>query len=256
MRLLLTNDDGIDSPGIAALAAAVAELGEVTVVAPDREQSAASHAITLSRPLRVQTLGERRFAVDGTPTDCVYLALNHLLKDARPDLVVSGINKGSNLADDVTYSGTVAAAVEAAMLGVPSFAISLAARPPWNFGPAARFARALAAEIGNGKIALPPQTLLNVNVPPRADVSRFAWTRLGRRSYGNMVEERRDPRGRSYYWIGGDELMHQNIPGSDCNALVDGGMISVTPLHLDVTAHGLLDAFSALSLPGFERGTV
>ncbi len=255
MRLLLTNDDGVESPGLRALTRALADLGDVVVVAPDREQSAASHAITLGRPLRIHRLddesGVRRYAVDGTPTDCAYVGINHLLRDARPDLLVSGINKGSNLADDVTYSGTVAAAFEGTLLGVSSFAISLTGRPPWDFAPAARFARALAAALAARP--LPHGTLLNVNVPPGSDPRRFAVTRLGKRSYGNVVEERKDPRGRAYYWIGGDELTHEDMPGSDCNALVDAGLISVTPLHLDLTAHPVVQQLADLELDGFER---
>ena len=255
MRILLTNDDGVDSPGLAALAAELSALGEVTVVAPDREQSAASHSISLGRPLRIAKLdapaGARRYSVDGTPTDCAYIALNHLLKGRRPDLLVSGINKGQNLADDVTYSGTVAAAFEGTLLGVQSFAISLAGRAPWNFGPAARFARALAEALG--RAPLPPNVLLNVNVPPGPDARAFAVTRLGKRTYGNVVEERRDPRGRAYYWIGGDQIQHEDLPGSDCNALVDHGLISVTPLHMDMTAHSLVAPLGALSLGEFTR---
>ena len=250
MRVLVSNDDGHDSPGIRALAAALEPIAEVWMVAPDREQSAASHAISLHRPLRVHAVGERRWAVDGTPTDCIYLAMNHFMKGARPDLVVSGINKGANLADDVTYSGTVAAAMEGALFKVPALAFSLASRKrEWDFGHAAGFARKLVESM----IARPPAAgmLLNVNVPD-GPVKGFALTKLGKRSYGQVVDERVDPRGRKYYWIGGDEQGHENIPGSDCNVTYDQGLVSITPLNLDLTHHSQLDALRGLRIEGHE----
>ena len=163
VRILVSNDDGYQSRGIEALAEAVGSLGEVWVVAPLTEQSAASHALSLHRPLRIQKIRERWFAVDGTPSDCSYLAINHLMKGRRPTLMVSGINHGANLADDVTYSGTVAAAMEACLLGIPSMAFSLASAKPFDFGPAARFAQRLVASALSRP--LPPRLLLNVNVP-------------------------------------------------------------------------------------------
>jgi 5'-nucleotidase len=249
----VSNDDGYFSQGIQALVDAVSPLGEVWVVAPDREQSAASHAISLHRPLRIQKIRERWFAVDGTPTDSAYLAINHILKDARPTLMVSGINHGANLADDVTYSGTVSAAMEGALLGVPSIAFSLASRPPFDFGPAARFAQALVAAALSQP--LPPRMLLNVNIPGGVEPDGYVITRLGRHSYGYEVVENVDPRGRKYYWIGGTEYEHQDIPGSDCNAVHLEKRVSVTPLHLDLTAHERIPGLLGWTLEGFQRFT-
>lgn len=250
MRVLLSNDDGIHSAGLAALADALAEVAEVFVVAPDREQSAASHAISLHRPLRIVELGPRRWSVDGTPTDCVYVALHHLLKETRPDVCLSGINYGPNLGDDVTYSGTVAAAMEATLLGIPSIAVSLVARERFDFGPAAAFARGLAVEVaGRG---LPKGTLLNVNVPAGAPKG-FAITRLGKRNYGSSVIENVDPRGRRYYWIGGSETKHEVIPGSDCCAVFDADLVSITPLQMDMTEYGMLEKLSGWTVAGFEK---
>jgi 5'-nucleotidase len=251
VRVLLTNDDGIGSEGLSALEEAVAPLCELWVVAPDREQSAASHAISLTRPLRLDRMGERRYAVDGTPTDCVYLAVNHLLKGQPADVVLSGINHGPNLADDVTYSGTVAGAMEGAILGVPCcVAISLVPEGPLDFSAAASFSRALLQAFGQ----TPPPTplLLNVNVPSTAEPGLYAVTRLGRRGYASSVLEKLDPRGRKYYWIGGPQAQHADIPGSDCNAVVDEGIISVTPLHLDLTSERGMAAMAGLRLPGYE----
>lgn len=251
-RILVSNDDGYFSEGLQALVEAVSPLGEVWVVAPDREQSAASHAISLHRPLRLKEVRERWFAVDGTPADCSYLALNHLLKDDRPKLMVSGINHGANLADDVTYSGTVAAAREAALLGVPSIAFSLVGRGlPFDFGPAARFARALAMSALSR--TLPSRMLLNVNIPGGVEPDGYVVTRLGRHSYGYGVVEKEDPRGRKYYWIGGTEYDHEDIPGSDCNAVHRDKRVSVTPLHLELTDHSRIADLAGWSLEGFQR---
>jgi 5'-nucleotidase len=248
-RILVSNDDGIQSPGIAALADALGDLGEVTVVAPDRERSAASHAISLHRPLRLRKVAPGRFACDGTPTDSVYLGIHHVLEGERPDLLVSGINLGANMADDVTYSGTLAAAFEGTLFRVPSIAVSLDGGKPWDFGPAAAFARSLAAAVLER--GLPPGVLLNVNVP-KGMPSGYRVTRQGRRSYGETVEVRRDPRGRRYYWIGGPGRDHDDIPGSDCNTLLDESTISVTPLHLDLTAYRAMDALREWPVDGFE----
>jgi 5'-nucleotidase len=253
MRILVSNDDGVEAAGLRALAEALLALGEVTVVAPDREQSASSHSISLHRPLRIEEVSPwgdvRRFAVDGTPTDAVYVGVNHLLRDRRPDVVASGINRGANLAMDVLYSGTVAAAMEGTVMGLPSFAISLVGRGEPDFRPAAAFAQKLAAEMGRRK--LPPGTLLNVNVPPGAPRGTRV-TRLGKRSYSAAVVQKLDPRGRAYYWIGGDEQAHENVPGSDCDAVFDRGLISVTPLHLDLTLHALLEELKEWDLPGLS----
>jgi 5'-nucleotidase len=216
VRILVSNDDGHHSEGIVALAEAMAPLGEVWVVAPESEQSAASHAISLHRPLRLRQVETRWFAVDGTPTDCAYLAIHHVMKDIRPDLMVSGINHGPNLADDVTYSGTVAAAMEASLLGVHAVAFSMAGAGPYRFDTAARFARALAQSI----LKKPPQRplLLNVNVPCDAESLQHRVTTLGKHSYGIGVKESKDPRGRAYFWIGGADYRHEDIPGSDTAA--------------------------------------
>ncbi|HZW90743.1 MAG TPA: 5'/3'-nucleotidase SurE [Myxococcaceae bacterium] len=252
MRLLVLNDDGIGSAGITALAEAVEPLGEVWVVAPEHEQSAASHAITLTRPLRIRKVKERWFTVDGTPTDCAYLAIHHLMKDQLPALAVSGINHGPNMADDVIYSGTVAAAMEATLLGVPAIAFSLVARGRGqDFTHAARFARSLTrAALGQ---TLPPRLLLNVNVPGLAEPRGWAVTRLGRHTYGNQVVENRDPRGRRYYWIGGTEYSHEDLPGSDCNAVLDDQLISVTPVLLDLTDLQRMEELMRWPVDGFER---
>jgi len=250
-RILVSNDDGHTSEGIRALADAMEPLGEVWVVAPESQQSASSRSISLERPLRLREVRERWFAVDGTPTDCAYIAINHVMKAHPPALMVAGINHGPNLADDITYSGTVAGAIEASLIGVPSIAFSLASRREFEFGPAARFARQLAAAALERE--LPPGFLLNVNVPPGVDTTRYVVTRLGKHSYGGGVEERTDPRGRRYYWIGGNEYQHEDIPGSDCNVVYEDREISVTPLHLDLTDRERLAEVSAWSVSGFER---
>ncbi len=249
MRVLLSNDDGVHSAGIKALAAAFGD-DEVWVVAPDREQSASSHAISLHRPLRMHELAPRWFAVDGTPTDAVYMGLNLVLRATPPDVVVSGVNHGPNLGNDVLYSGTVAAAMEAALLGVNAVAVSLAGPPPHEFGEAARFAVALARRM----VATPPPAplLLNVNVPP-GPIRGYRFVRLGRRTYGNEVIENVDPRGRKYYWIGGEEAFHENIPGSDCNCVLDEGLVSLTPIHLDVTNDAMLSELRNFTLPGYRK---
>jgi 5'-nucleotidase len=250
VRVLLSNDDGVHAAGLRALQAAFAG-DEVWVVAPDREQSAQSHAISLHRPLRIAELGPRRFAVDGTPTDAVYVGMNHLLRDHRPDLVVAGVNHGPNLGNDVLYSGTVAAAMEGALLGSHAVAVSLAAPPPHDFGPAAAFAVALARLV----VARAPTrpVLLNVNVPP-GPVRGYRFARLGRRDYGNEVVEKTDPRGRKYYWIGGEGgARHEDIAHSDCNAVLREGLVAVTPLQLDWSHEGLLERMGGWDLDGYSR---
>jgi 5'-nucleotidase len=249
----VSNDDGYLSEGLKALTEAVEGLGEVWVVAPEAEQSATSHAISLHRPLRIRTLKPPRwFAVDGTPTDCSYIAINHLLKDRRPRIMVSGINHGPNLADDVTYSGTVAAAMEASILGVPAIAFSLVTRRHFAFGPAARFARRL-VEAALAQPALPDQMLLNVNVPADVEPLGYVVTRLGKHSYGFEVIEKTDPRGRKYYWIGGNEYQHEDIPGSDCNAVLREKLVSVTPLQLDLTDEAARSEVARWPVAEFKR---
>ena len=188
--------------------------------------------------------------MDGTPTDSAYLAINHLLKDDRPQIMVSGINHGANLADDVTYSGTVSAAMEAALLGVPAIAFSLASGPPFDFKWAARFARSLVAAALSQPH--PPRMLLNVNIPA-GEPKGYAITRMGRHSYGYSVVENVDPRGKKYYWIGGTEYEHEDIPGSDCNAVHLDKRVSVTPLHLELTDTGRMADMANWKLEGFQR---
>ena len=232
-NILVSNDDGIHAPGLSALAAALEAVGDVYVVAPDRERSTVGHALTLHRPLRVERAGPRRFAVNGTPTDCVNLGILGILP-LRPDVVVAGINAGSNLGDDVTYSGTVSAAMEGSLLGVPALAVSLVEPGEGaDYRPAARAAarltRLLLRERGSAV------TLLNVNVP-RGRPRGLKMTRLGRRVYSEKVTEQRDPRGNVYYWIGAGPPAWEAGEDTDF-AAVHAGHISVTPLHLDLTSY-------------------
>src|SRR4029453_7425247 len=231
--VVLTNDDGIHAPGLAALERALAELGDVYVVAPEREQSTCGHALTLHRPLRPHQLGERRFAVNGTPADCVNLAVLGFLP-APPVLIVSGINHGANLGEDVTYSGTIAAAMEGTILGVPSVAVSLV--DGGVFDVAGRVARLIAMRVLVS--GLPPKTLLNVNVPAQAPRG-IRLARLGHRVYMDKIVEQADPRGRSHYWIGGGDARWDSLEGTDMGA-VHEGYVSLTPLHLDLTNHRAL----------------
>lgn len=232
MLILVTNDDGIHSPGIITLARELAPLGEVVVVAPDRERSAVGHALTLHAPLRADEIRPGWFAVDGTPTDCVNLGIHGLLQ-RKPDLVVSGVNRGGNLGDDITYSGTVAAAMEATLMGVPAFAVSLVSGPftSINFEPACRIATRLAGLVI--EVGLPLDTFFNVNVPV-GEPGEAVITRQGRRRYEDLVVEKEDPRGRKYYWIGGGDLGFENDPGTDFFA-ISQHKVSLTPLHLDMT---------------------
>lgn len=240
MLILVTNDDGVRSPGIRALAESLQDLGRVVVVAPDRNRSAVGHALTLERPLRAEEIKPDIFAIDGTPTDCLNLGIHGLLQQ-RPDLVVSGINRGSNVGDDITYSGTVCAAMEASLMGLPAFAISLDATQftAEDLRLSAGFAKILAEKIISQ--GLPTDTFLNVNVPSGGSCG-VRLTRQGKRKYGDAVVVNQDPRGRHYYWIGGGDVGFHDIPGSDCNALASG-LISVTPLHTNLTND---DSFAAL----------
>jgi len=250
--ILLSNDDGIHARGLRALAEGLADLGDLIVAAPNRERSAASHAFTMDRPLRVEEVRPGWFSVDGTPVDCVYIAMLKLAP-RPPALLVSGINHGLNLGADVFYSGTVACAVEASIRGAPSMAMSYDYHSTGpgepDFRGAAAFAHALArAILVEG---LPRGTLLNVNVP-RGQPRGYRWTRLGQRIYRDTVEERADLRGRTYYWIGGPPADHSDpAPGSDCHSVATG-VVSVTPLELDLTASGLLEHLPGWRLDGFE----
>src|SRR5512147_1311355 len=250
--ILITNDDGVYSLGIQVLAKRLREIDTVVIVAPDRERSAAGHSMTLHRPLLIEEVRESVFSVNGTPTDCVNIAVKGLLSET-PSLVVSGINKGPNLGDDVTYSGTVAGAIEGILLGIPSFSISLAARENFRFAEAAEVAVRTAARILNE--GLPEGTLLNINVPNVAlsDIQGTRITRLGKRIYHQMTVERVDPRGKKYYWIGGGEPDWEHDPGTDFDA-IDKGMVSITPLHLDMTDYAAFDQLKGAA--GLNYGLV
>lgn len=236
-RILVTNDDGYTAEGIRVLVTALEPLGEVWLVAPDREQSAVSHALTLDRPLRMERVGERAFAVDGTPTDCVTLAIERLLADRPPALVVSGINRGGNMGADVHYSGTVSAAVEGVILGLPALAVSQESWTAFTYQPAAALAHDLAVWIL--RHGLPKNTLLNVNLPAREPLG-VRLTRLGTRRYTEGVIEQVDPRGRQIFWIGGGQPMWEAEAGTDFHE-VGSGFASVTPLSLDMTDFGFLE---------------
>lgn len=237
--ILLTNDDGISAPGLSFLAEALHALGQVIVYAPDRQRSAVGHGVSLHHPLRVTETKPGWFMVDGTPADCVILAVRKLL-GRRPDLVVSGINAGANLGDDVTYSGTVAGAYEGMLLGVPSFAISIISHSPRNFVPAQRAAAMMAARILEH--GLPPDVMLNINLPdmPLSDIKGISVTAMGRRNYQDEIVERKDPRNGTYYWIGGAQPDHYITEGSDFEA-IEKTHISITPLRRNLTDYDALD---------------
>jgi 5'-nucleotidase len=242
-RILVTNDDGVVSLGIVALAEALASLGEVTVVAPQTEASAVGHALTLRRPLRLEHLRDRVYSVDGTPTDCINIAVDEVL-EGPPALVVAGINRGLNIGDDVTYSGTVAGALEGALLGYPALAVSLQfTRGTWDFGPAAGVAVALAA--GLLEQPLPGRSFLNVNVP-LGPVKGIRTTVQARRNHITKVAKRVDPRQRPYFWIEEAEDDWEPNDRSDHRAILDG-FVSVTPLQPDLTDHAALSLVEALT---------
>jgi len=241
--ILLTNDDGIFAQGLTSLRRAMQAVGKVIVIAPERDNSAISHSLTMSRPLRVRQLEEDVFAVDGTPADCVTLAIGKILRE-KPDLLVSGINPGENIGDDVNYSGTVSAAVEGTMLGIPSFALSQAGVEQNGFDAACAFATRLASWILLH--GLPQGTLLNVNVPQGNRAPKgVRLTHQGRQTWEGAIRELDDPWGRKHYWIGGGTPSVDGRQDSDAQALL-GGFISVTPIHLDLTNYAALDALSSL----------
>ena len=239
-NILISNDDGFYAVGIKELEAGLSSLGEITVVAPDREQSASGHSLTLQHPLRIKERSPNHYAVDGTPTDCIFLGINHLMRERRPDLVISGINRGGNLGDDITYSGTVAAAFEATLLGIPAIAVSLEIAREHHFATASRAACEVAQKVLEHGI--PSDTLLNVNVPDRPwdKLAGFRITRQGKRSYSDVVRENVDPRGQHYYWIGGEVLPGEELEGSDAT-LVRKGFVSITPIQLDLTNHRAME---------------
>lgn len=236
--ILVTNDDGIASPGIEALARAASRLGTVWVVAPDRERTAVGHALTLHKPLRLTRVRPRWFAANGTPTDCVNLAVTHVLK-RPPSLLLSGVNRGVNLGDDVTYSGTVSAALEGTILGIPSVAVSQEGWDTFRFAVAAAYAVVVGRAVLQHR--LPAETLLNVNVPnrPKTSIRGVRVTRLSRRRFDNPIVEKIDPHGRHYYWIAGTRITWRRQADSDY-AAVRAGYVSVTPLHLDMTHEDVL----------------
>jgi 5'-nucleotidase len=242
-RILVTNDDGVFSEGIERLAAALAPVGEVVTVAPDQEKSAAGHSLTLQSPLRAKLVGENRWSVDGTPTDCVNWGVLHLMKDVRPDLVVSGINLGLNLGDDVTYSGTVSAAFEGTLIGIPSVAISQEIETGFTFDSAAGFAEKLARRLLGEP--LPTGTLVNINIPA-GPPQGVRVTRLGKRRYGETVIEKTDPRGRPYYWIGSTIPAGELEEGTDITAIAEK-YISMTPLHLDLTDYRSMEVLESIA---------
>lgn len=231
--ILITNDDGIHSPGLKALKEALAPLGKVVTVAPDRDNSAISHALTMNRPLRLTKLDEDVYTLDGTPTDCVSIALGKVL-DRLPDLLVSGINSGPNIGDDITYSGTVSAAIEGTMYAVSSMAVSMAGEPPLDYARADDLVRELALRVIDQ--GLPANTLMNVNLPADSKFQGVRITRQGRRIWKQAVQEVRDPRGRVHYWIGGGTPLLDSGRDTDVRALGEG-FVSISPIHLDLTNH-------------------
>jgi len=240
-RILISNDDGVHARGIKALRKALEEVADVTVVAPDRERSGASHSLTMDVPLRTHRIRDNIIGVDGTPTDCVLLALKVLLPEP-PDLVVSGINRGANMGDDVTYSGTIAAAMEATLMGIPAMAVSLCRckSGAFDYEASAEIAREVALMVLER--GLPEGTLLNVNVPnvPREEITGVEVARQGKQVYEEAVVEKQDPRGRTYYWIGGQLTSWEPEPDTDY-AAVSQGLVSITPVHLDLTDYRAMD---------------
>lgn len=245
MKIIISNDDGIDSLGIQALARAARMLGEVVVVAPERERSTVSHSLTLHKPLRLYERGNNQFAVSGSPADCVYVGMREVLK-AKPDVVLSGINRGANLGNDIFYSGTVAAAREAALLGIPAYAFSLvyddgSTPTEADFSEAAEIAVEVVRKCQS--VPFPSQSLINVNIPKIQTSERkgISVARQGFRHYANAVHRREDPRGRSYFWLGGTYERFEPIENSDC-VLLAQGYTTVVPLTLDTTHNEFLQA--------------
>lgn len=241
--ILVSNDDGFFAPGLLALAKELKALGELVVVAPDQERSASSHSLTIDRPLRAKKIGENIYAINGTPTDCVLMAVNVILK-RKPDLIVSGINHGPNMADDVHYSGTVSVAMEGGLMGIPGVAVSLNARENFRFEEAAKAVKPVIKKVLHH--GLPAGVILNVNVP-NLKPTGIAWTFLGKRDYGEMLSAKIDPRGKEYFWLGGNLDGFKEIPGSDCDAVAKG-KVSVTPLKVDITERNFSEHFSSWNL--------
>ena len=236
--ILVTNDDGIHSPGITALFNTMRNLGDVYIVAPDRERSAAGHSLTMHRPLKAEEVRDRVYSVNGTPTDCVTLGINKLLTQ-KPDLIVSGINKGANLGDDITYSGTVAAAIEGTIFGVPSIAFSLMTARHYHFETGSFFALKIAEYVLSR--SLPFDTLLNVNIPNirREEIKGIKLTRQGKRIYENSIQEMLNPWGEKHFWIGGGKIYWEHSGDTDMEA-VQQDFVSISPIHLDLTNYNAL----------------
>lgn len=241
LKILLSNDDGFHAAGLQALYQAIKDRAEVTIVAPDRERSAVGHGITMHHPLRIEPVsldGQTHWTVDGTPSDCIKLALEKVLRDQRPDLVISGINRGPNLGSDVLYSGTVSAAIEGHMYGIPSVAASIYDFGNADFSAAAQF---LANHLEH-LLELASHSLININFPTAtASNPKVRFTKLGRLSYTNVFEERKDPRGRIYYWMGGERAQQEQEVDSDIRS-VEEGDISITPLTIDLTHYQFLQS--------------
>ncbi len=237
--ILVTNDDGVHSPGIIALFRAMKEIGDAYLVAPDRERSAVSHALTMHRPLKVEEIREHVYAVNGTPTDCVAIGVNKVLPE-RPTLIVSGINKGGNVGDDITYSGTVSAAIEGTIMGIPSFAMSIVGTKNFHFDTASYYSSEIARYILEK--SLPYDTLLNVNLPNvhKDKIKGIKFTRQGKRVYDNAIQETYDPRGEKHFWIGGGIPYWEHGEDTDIQA-VQQGYVSITPIHLDLTNYNALE---------------
>ena len=237
--ILVTNDDGVHSPGIIALFKAMKELGDAYIVAPDRERSAVSHALTMHRPLKVEEIREHVYAVNGTPTDCVAIGVNKILPE-RPALIASGINKGGNVGDDITYSGTVSAAMEGTIMGIPSFAVSMVGEKNFHFDTASYYSSEIARYILEK--SLPYDTLLNVNLPnvKKESIAGIKFTRQGKRVYDNAIQETYDPRGEKHFWIGGGTPYWEHGTDTDIHA-VQQGYVSITPIHLDLTNYNALE---------------
>ena len=246
-RILCTNDDGIHALGLRLLAGVAGRLGDVTVVAPDRQKSATSHSLTLHRPLRITEIKPNYHIVDGTPTDCVLIAVNELLPD-RPDFVLSGVNHGPNMGEDVLYSGTVAAAMEGTILGIPAIAVSLGGEGRGDFESYADVLHQLLRQILT-RPAIPSETFFNINIPdiPASEIKGVRVTKLGRRVYSDSLVRREDPDGREYFWIGGGVSSWTGGEDSDFRAL-EAGCISITPMHLDLTNHRLINEVQSWDL--------
>jgi 5'-nucleotidase len=247
MNILLTNDDGINAEGICALEKELRKIADVLVVAPDREQSASSHSFTLERPLRINDRGKNCYACDGTPTDCVMLGVHGIRKHELPDLLVSGINHGGNMGEDVTYSGTVAAAIEGSILGIPSIAVSNTDRENLkSFIPAAQFIARLIKQLD--KLEFPIGSFLNINFPKikNSKFSKYRYTKPGHRVYNDIVIEKTDPRGRNYYWIAGESVW-KNVEGSDFQA-VSSGYVSISPLRVNFSNQIVLKKMQSIKL--------